>query len=194
MTFNEEIIDLIPQEKQWLARFVLVSCTNGGNLYDFITEPKHGFQFKESLHDAINDIVLALLQNEVADLYSGEHTRISILKPIIQTYKGKMQDIVDQARVFFKKPYSGYNGYHSDNKVIEALLNKWRIQYPELDVKQIPKACKLYIDDCKIKDRPLKKMVNFILEEKHGILCSDLATWIDQPDTKSSPAKKHRLM
>jgi hypothetical protein len=182
---NEELLECISPERRWLAKFVILASTEGGNLYDFITEPKHGFQFKKQLHDVINEIVLKFYNEGHIDLYSGEHTRINFIKPIYATFISNLGNVVEKARGYFKKQYSGYSHYHGDPQSISELIGKWRIKYPHLDVELIPMACKAYIDDCKTSDRALKRMGNFILQEKNGVVESDLAMWVDNLTDKN---------
>lgn len=176
---DAKLLECIPPEKRWLAKFVILASTDGGNLYDFITEPKHGFQFKEQLHDVINEIVLKFYEAGHVDFYSGEHTRVNFIKPIYATFVANLNSVVEEARNYFKYNYSGYAHYHGDSQSISELIAKWRIKYPNLDVKKITIACKRYVDDCKKQDRALKRLGNFILEEKNGVIQSDLAMWVE---------------
>ena len=180
MNFNEQLLAHIPLDKQPLARHVLFVIFDGNTrLWDFFNGDQHMPQFKAELRDVVNEIVRVLISQDIITAnYEGENTRLALLKPLLVKYQLNMKDIISKARQYFLSEYSGIGGRAGNKVSIETALNQWQIKFPDLDMNDVPKACKAYIDS--VEDpKFIMNMERFILAEDGK---SKLANFFDEID------------
>lgn len=132
-------------------------------------------EFDESVDDWIHpqrQLVIQMNAKKMFDegLLETDYNKKCRMRVVLQSNTDSERDDIMRFREPFKKAYSGYLGYSSDNQNVKRLLDEYLAVHTNHTLQQCVDASKHYVDFCIQTGEYMMKCENFILNKLASVI------------------------